>query len=202
MAPLSEKPTMQERILQTADRLFYLRGIRAVGVDTIAAEAGVSKRTLYNYYATKDDLIAAYLTARFKHISPSDAPAREQILGAFDYLERRFADPGFRGCPYVNAVTEMGGARHPVLGIAVQFKEQRRLWYHPLLERLGARNPDALATQLQILFEGALASALVRGDPALARSARDAAEVLLAAAGVRRTPPAGRGARNRGRRRG
>jgi hypothetical protein len=70
----------------------------------------------------------------------------------------------------------------------VQFKEQRRLWYRPLLERLGARNPDALATQLQILFEGALASALVRGDPALARSARDAAEVLLAAAGVRRPP--------------
>src|SRR5713101_5342544 len=165
-----------ERILAAADKLFYAQGIRAVGVDTLAAEAGVSKRTLYNHYLSKDALIAAYLTARFKHLAPSDAPAREQILGNFD------------GCPYVNAVTELGDPRHPASKIAVQFKEQRRLWYRALLERLDARNPDALATQLQILFEGALASALVRGDPALARSARDAAEVLLEAAGARRPP--------------
>src|SRR6266568_127787 len=104
-----------ERILAAADKLFYARGIRAVGVDTVAAGAGVSKRTLYHHYPSKDALIAAYLTARFKQLAPSDAPAREQIL-----------------------------------------------------------------------VEGALASALVRGDPALARSARDAAEVLLAASGVRR----------------
>src|SRR5882672_6901392 len=131
-----------ERILAAADKLFYAQGIRAVGVDTIAAEAGVSKRTLYNHYPSKDALIAAYLTARFKHISPSDAPAREQILGAFDYLERRFADPGFRGCPYVNAVTELGDPKHPAMSIAVQFKEQRRLWFRALLERLGVKNPD------------------------------------------------------------
>jgi AcrR family transcriptional regulator len=168
-----------ERILAAADRLFYSQGIRAVGVDTVAAEAGVSKRTLYNHYPSKDDLIGAYLTARFKPIAPSDAPAREQIRGAFDYLERRFAHPDFRGCPYVNAVTELSDPRHPAMKIALRFKEQRRAWFQSLLERLGARSPAALATQLQILFEGALASALVRGDPSLARSARDAAEVLL-----------------------
>ncbi len=175
-----------ERILAAADKLFYAQGIRAAGVDTVATEAGVSKRTLYNHYPSKDALIAAYLTARFKHLAPSDAPAREQILGNFDRLERLIADGSFRGCPYVNAVTELCDPRHSASKIAVQFKEQRRLWYRALLERLAARNPDALATQLQILFEGALASALVRGDPALARSARDAAEVLLAASGVRR----------------
>src|SRR2546422_736240 len=95
-----------ERILAAADKLFYRQGIRAVGVDAVAAEAAVSKRTLYNYYPSKDDLIAAYLTARFRHLAPSDAPAREQILGNFDRLERMFADGSFRGCPYVNAVTE------------------------------------------------------------------------------------------------
>src|SRR6266705_1664462 len=110
-----------ERILAAADKLFYAQGIRAVGVDTVAAEAGVSKRTLYNHYPSK---------------------------------------------------------------------EQLRVWYRALLARLAAKHPDALATQLQILFEGALAAALVRGDPALARSARDAAEVLLDAAGVRRAPRA------------
>ncbi|HYT48639.1 MAG TPA: helix-turn-helix domain-containing protein, partial [Burkholderiales bacterium] len=73
--------THAERILAAADKLFYRQGIRAVGVDAVAAEAGVSKRTLYNHYPSKDDLIAAYLTAQFRHIAPSDAPAREQILG-------------------------------------------------------------------------------------------------------------------------
>jgi AcrR family transcriptional regulator len=177
----SDTPSPAERILAAADKLFYTQGIRAVGVDSVAAEAGVSKRTLYNHYPSKDALIAAYLTARFKHILPSDAPAREQILGAFDYLEQRFGDPGFRGCPYVNAITEIGDSK-PARKIAVQFKEQRRVWFRALLERLGARAPEALATQLQILFEGALTTALVRGDPSLARSARDAAEVLLDAA--------------------
>jgi AcrR family transcriptional regulator len=172
-----------ERVLAAADKLFYRQGIRAVGVDAVAAEAGVSKRTLYNHYHSKDDLIAAYLTARFRHLAPSDAPAREQILGAFDRLERMFADGSFRGCPYVNAVTELGDPNHAAARIALQFKEQRRAWYRALLERLGVKDPDALATQLQILAEGALTGALVRGgDPALARSARAAAEVLLDAA--------------------
>src|SRR3989454_2102306 len=134
-----------ERILAAADKLFYTQGIRAVGVDTVAAEAGVSKRTLYNHYPSKDALIGAYLTARFRHIAPSDAPAREQILGNFDRLERMFADGSFRGCPYVNAVTEIGDPKHPAAGIAVQFKEQRRLWVRALLQRLGVKDPDGLA---------------------------------------------------------
>ena len=192
----------RQRILAAADKLFYTQGIRAVGVDAVAAAAGVSKRTLYNHYPSKDALIVAYLTARFRHIAPSDAPAREQLLGAYDRLERLIADGSFRGCPYVNAVTELGDPRHPAVDIAVQFKEQRRLWYRALLERLHARNADGLATQLQILFEGALSAALVRGDPALARSARAAAEVLLDAAtiGARRSRAraAGRGAARAG----
>ena len=150
-----------------------------MGVDAIAAAAGVSKRTLYHHYPSKDALIAAYLTARFRHIAPSDAPAREQILGYFDRIEAMVADGSFRGCPYVNAVTELGDPKHPATGIAIQFKEQRRQWYRALLERLDARDPDALATQIQLLAEGAIATALVRGDPAVARAARDAAEVLL-----------------------
>ena len=179
---MKHAPTPAERILAAADKLFYAQGIRAVGVDAVAAEAGVSKRTLYHHYPSKDDLIAAYLAAQMRPIAPSDAPAREQILGRFDALERRFASGDFRGCPYINAVTEIADPKHPASALALQFKEQRRLWFRALLERLGAKHPDALATQLQILSEGALTAALVRGDPALARSARAAAEVLLDAA--------------------
>ena len=187
--------TPAERILATADKLFYAQGIRAVGVDTIAAEAGVSKRTLYNHYRSKDALIAAYLTTRFRHIAPSDAPAREQILGAFDRLERIFQATGFRGCPFVNAVAEIGDAKHAASRIAIEFKEQRRQWFRDLLVRIGVKNPDPLAMQLQILVDGAIATALVRNDPSIARFARAAAQTLLDAAAPRRA--AGKSARGR-----
>lgn len=173
------------RILAAADTLFYTKGIRVVGVDAVAEAAGVSKRTLYNYYPSKDALIAAYLMARFSHITPSDAPAVEQILAVFDRLEKAFAHPKFRGCPFVNAVAEISDNRHPASGIAVRFKEERRLWFKSLLVRLEANDPEELATQLAILTDGAIATALVRGDPATARAARAAAQTLLHAAGVR-----------------
>src|SRR3981081_436427 len=133
-------PSPAERILAAADKLFYTQGIRAVGVDAVAAGAGVSKRTLYHHYPSKDALIAAYLTARFKQVAPSDAPAREQILAYFGRIEAMIADGSFRGCPYVNAVTEIGDPKHPAAGIAVQFKEQRRLWFRALLGRLGDKD--------------------------------------------------------------
>jgi AcrR family transcriptional regulator len=185
--------TPAERILAAAGKLFYTRGIRAIGVDTVAAEAGVSKRTLYSHYPSKDALITAYLMARFTQVAPSDAPVREQILGAFDRLERILGDGSFRGCPYVNAVIEIGDPKHQAAAIAVQFKEQRRLWFRGLLDRLGVRDPDKLATQLQLLNEGALATAVVRGDPAVARVARAAAEILLDAAERRSVDPSRKG---------
>src|SRR2546428_9459025 len=86
-----------ERILAAADRLFYTQGIRAVGVDAVAAQAGVSKRTLYNHYPSKDALIAAYLQARLQHIPPSRPPARGQDLGAFDRPRRLVAAGGLLG---------------------------------------------------------------------------------------------------------
>ena len=173
---------MRDRILETADRLFYGQGIRAVGVDTVAAEIGISKRTLYNHFPSKDALIAAYLARRFTPPQPSDAPPEEQILGRFDRLERLIAGPGFRGCAFVNAVSELGGSSPPVNEIAIAFKEQGRIWFRDLLVRLEAPDPERLATQLAILVDGTLAMALVGGDPATARAARDAAAVLLRAA--------------------
>src|SRR3978361_1882933 len=108
MTPSVEKTTMDERILETADRLFYQRGIRAVGVDTIAAEIGISQRTLYNHFASKDLLIAAYLERRFTKAPASDKPPVEQILGTFDRLERGFASKGVRGVSVVHAGSANG----------------------------------------------------------------------------------------------
>jgi AcrR family transcriptional regulator len=184
MATLPAKPSMKDRILETADRLFYLQGIRAIGVDTIAAEIGISKRTLYNHFPSKDALISAYLGRRFVQPRPSDKSPIEQILGTFDSLERRFASKDFRGCPFVNAVAELGSEDRSVRKIAVEFKESRRLWFRDHLVRLGVTDAEGLATQLAVLVDGSIAQDLVRNDPAMARAAKEAAKVLLANAGV------------------
>jgi AcrR family transcriptional regulator len=181
---MAAKAEMQERILQVTDRLFYRQGIRAVGVDTVAAEVGISKRTLYNYYPSKDALIAAYLSRRFRPVALTDAPPLEQILGNFDRLERSFASEGFRGCPFVNAVAELKEPGHAANEIAIAFKDARRAWFRTLLARLDVADPDALAGQLMLLSDGAITTAVVRGDPAAARMARNAAVTLLRAAGV------------------
>ena len=183
------KTAMRERILETADRLFYGRGLRAVGVDTIAAAVGISKRTLYNHFPSKDALIVAYLSRRVAPLPPSDAPPAVQVLRVFERLERVLAGPGFRGCPFVNAVAELGEPGHAANAVALAFKEQRRAWFRDLLTGLGVADPAGLATQLVLLVDGAIAQALVRGDgvqgdPAMARAAREAARVLLVAAGV------------------
>src|SRR5215471_18875555 len=126
-ARASAKVAMEQRILETADRLFYQQGIRVVGVDTIADEIGISKRTLYNYFPSKDDLIVAYLERRLRPRPLSDKPPAEQILGDFARLERAFADRGFHGCPFVNAVAELKEPGHAANRIAFGFKEQRRI---------------------------------------------------------------------------
>ena len=175
---------MNERILATADRLFYLQGIRAVGVDTIVAEIGISKRTLYNHFPSKDALIAAYLERRFVQPRPSQKSPVEQILSTFDSLERRFSARDFRGCPFVNAVAELGAQDRAVREIAVAFKESRRLWFRDLLLQLGVADAEGLATQLTLLVDGSIAQDLVRNDPSMARAAKQAARVLLVNAGV------------------
>jgi AcrR family transcriptional regulator len=185
MASSPAKPTMRERILETADRLFYLRGIRAIGVDTIAAEIGISKRTLYNHFPSKDALISAYLERRFVQPRPSDKSPVDQILGTFDLLQQRFSAKDFRGCPFVNAVAELGPESKPVRKIAIAFKESRRLWFRDLLVRIGVSDPEGLATQLVLLVDGSIAQDLVRDDPAMAQAAKEAARVLLSNAGVR-----------------
>lgn len=176
---------MAERIMQAADRLFYQKGIRAVGVDTVAAEAGISKRSLYDTFPSKDALVAAYLQQRIQPLPASDQPPAAQILTLFDLLHARFAKGDFRGCPFVNAVTELADDCETARAIALDFKQQRRGNIASLLAQAGAPDPDALASQIALLFEGAIASMLVQQDPAVALQARDAAATLMQAAGIK-----------------
>jgi AcrR family transcriptional regulator len=181
---VTERASMAQRIMEAADRLFYQKGIRAVGVDTIAAEAGISKRSLYDTFPSKDALVAAYLRQCVQPLPASEQPPSAQVLALFDQLHARFAKDGFRGCPFVNAVTELAEDCEAARAIALDYKNERRQHIAALLGQAGASNPDALASQITLLFEGAIASMLVRQDPTVALQARDAAEVLMQAAGV------------------
>jgi AcrR family transcriptional regulator len=181
---VSERAPMSERILQAADRLFYRKGIRAVGVDSVAAEAGISKRSLYDTFPSKAALIGAYLRQRMQPLPASDLPPAGQALALFDQLHARFANGDFRGCPFVNAVTELAEDCEQARRIALDYKEEQRRHVVSLVASGGAEEPDALASQIALLFEGAIASMLVRQDPAVAMQARVAAEVLMRAAGV------------------
>ena len=139
------------------------QGIRAVGVDTIVAEIGISKRTLYNLFPSKDTLIAAYLARRLRPLSVSDEPQVAQILGFFERLERGFAQTAFPGCPFFNAVAELKEPRHAASRIALDFKEHRRAWFRDLLRHAGAAEAGHLG--------GRVAAARASHDAAPSRSA-------------------------------
>lgn len=177
---------MKDRILDAADRLFYGQGIQAAGVDAVAHEAGISKRTLYKHYPSKDELVAAYLSRRTGQAIPFEGAPAAQLLGLFDGLERLFASKSYRGCAFVNAVAELSGEReHPAVVVACEHKARRLAQAQALLRSLKAKDPLLLAEQIMVLFEGAVAVSMVRGgDPQVARSAREAARVLLRNAGV------------------
>ena len=189
MTDRSKPMATRDRILETVDRLFYRRGLQAVGVDAIVAELGISKKTLYRHFPSKDDLIVAYLKGRFRPLpeASSKSPA-EQILKNFEWFARSLSmAEEYRGCAFLNALAELGDEQSEARNLAVEFKESRRLWYRELLSRLEVDDPDTLATQLALLIDGAYAAALVRRDPSVGWAAVAAARVLLKSAGVRIT---------------
>jgi AcrR family transcriptional regulator len=190
-SPVAEAPGMRERILDAAERLFYAHGIQSVGVDAVVAEAGISKRTLYKHFGSREQLVAAYLERRGARQPEAAAPGGElmEILDVFRRFERWFARDDFRGCPFSNAIAELGGdAQHPALAVARDIKHRNTAWFELRLRALGAAHPAALATQLSILVEGAVALAVQRkadgSAPQVARAAGLAARALLMQAGV------------------
>lgn len=181
------RPSARERILDTADRLFYQAGIHAVGVDLIVAESGVAKTTLYSHFRTKDQLVAAYLQWRCERwrerlgdaVDAGDAPAAERILRVFDVLGEWFAEPGFRGCPFTNAMAEFT-ADHPAAAVTAEHRSGLRALLRRLSDEAGSAAPDVTADRLMLLYDAAIVTAHLDHNPAAARTARSAAQVLLA----------------------
>lgn len=177
-----------QRILDVASELFYWRGIHAVGVDTIAAESGVTKRTLYDRFGSKDNLVVAYLEARDRRwrslveqrlAEQADPAAR--VLVPFDVLPEWLA-PSPRGCSFVNAFAELPEPEHPGRRLVVEEKTWLRDLFRRLLAEAGLAEPDALALTLTTLHEGAIVTYSIVGATDAADNARGAAETLVRAA--------------------
>ena len=187
--PSRRSSDARERILDTATRLFYARGLRAVGVDTIIAESGVAKATFYKHFPAKDDLITAYLdrvdgawTGQLHAAAAAVGPApADQLVGLFDALGSACRREGYRGCGFINAAAESvpGTAAHER---TIAHKQQVREWMAGLARDAGATRPEQLARALSLLLDGALANGALDADPAAVESARDTAALLVRAA--------------------
>jgi AcrR family transcriptional regulator len=175
-----------ERLLDTASRLFYERGIRSVGVDLIAEDAGTTKKTLYDRFGSKDALVVLYLRRRaalwqrraLAHLAEHPEPGPDRILSVFDALGG-WLDRQQRGCAFVNAYAEVGGTDHPALPLIRAEKSWMRQLFTALADEAGYDDSARCGAQLHLLYEGAVV-ALTAGDESDALGhARDAAERLL-----------------------
>jgi AcrR family transcriptional regulator len=175
----------REHVLQVAHDLFYWQGIRAVGVDRIAAEAGVAPTTLYRLWASKDDLVAAYVERAdrgyrdwFDAATGQGSP-RERILALFDALIVQTQPDRCRGCPFQMALTEFPDPTVATHRHAAANKAWVRARLGELTAELGGPDPAALADRLALLMEGVYASVQALGSEGPARDARAFAEAIL-----------------------
>jgi AcrR family transcriptional regulator len=178
------------RIAALAGQLFYEHGITATGVEALSKAAGISKRTLYERFGSKDGLIAAAFETldqpvfeRFTTAAErsSDDP-RKQLEQLFAELVVAVSSKEFRGCPFMNGVAEIADQRHPALEVVRRHKERVRRWMRDRARAAGATNPDQLSRQLMVVFEGGQAQSLVEHSPKPARDARGIAKLLIDAA--------------------
>jgi AcrR family transcriptional regulator len=163
--------TPKDKLFQTAARLFFQRGYRAVGVDTIAAESGIGKMTLYRHFPTKDDLIAAYLHDSdgdfwqyFEQSTGAVETAREKLLAFFEALQEYATSADCYGCPFINVVSEYPETSYPGHQIAVAHKQAVRERFLQLASQAGADQPEALACALLLLMDGAYVAARMYGN--------------------------------------
>lgn len=191
------KRSARQRIFRTASELFYREGIRAVGVETIAAEANTTKMTLYRNFPSKDVLVAEWLRAHDASFwqgwdamlqrHPDDP--RRQLGAAFELLARHVSDPRARGCPMANAAVEITRRSHPARKVIEDHKTKLRARLAELCKQAGAAQPGHLADQLFLLMEGAQVSVIlgVRGPASNAGRAADA--LIRAQLGLGPQPP-------------
>jgi AcrR family transcriptional regulator len=177
----------RDRILQAACELFYRQGIKATGVDAIAALAGSNKMSLYKHFPSKDDLVIAFLRKRdadfrawfVAQIDDRAEHPQDKLLAVFDVIGEWLAIPEFRGCAFINAAAEFPLEGNPVHQVSAEFYDQFRVYIGTLAGECGIASPENLALQLSLLVEGAIVSEQMKRHSGAAEQARQAASVLI-----------------------
>lgn len=184
---------MRGEICQQAFVLFYSQGVRAVGVDMLVERAKIAKASFYRHFPSKEALIIAYLDQRHdawmawltESVSKRAADPVQQLLAIFDSLEELFCDPEYRGCPVINAVSEMGPDNPRVLESARANKARLSSYVEGLAAKAGLDQPATLAEALVLVIDGAMVTAQRQPGPTPAIEARRVASLLIEHWGAR-----------------
>ncbi|WP_300064487.1 TetR/AcrR family transcriptional regulator [uncultured Roseobacter sp.] len=185
----AENLSAKDRILDAANRLFYGEGIRAVSVDAIAAKAGITKKTLYYHFKSKDDLIEAYLASRDqpnltiyrKWFDEADGPLANRVEAIFLNLAQSARHPKWKGCGFLRTAAELANMPgHPAMKVGAAHKKKFEAWLCDVFEDAKTDNPDELARHVVLLMDGAFSTVLVHRDPEYLVSAGVAARTIVA----------------------
>ncbi|MGS2618773.1 TetR/AcrR family transcriptional regulator [Micromonospora sp. LZ34] len=182
--PAQADETIREKVLTVADRLYYSRGIQAVGMDALRAEAGVSLKRLYQLFPSKESLVEEVLHRRRRiwnelvdaAVATGETP-RARLLAVYDMLARWFDQDDFRGCVFINTFGELGASTPRIADLVREHKAQFQARLAELIADAGG--PASLASQLAILAEGAQTTAAIAGTSEAAGHARAAAATLI-----------------------
>jgi AcrR family transcriptional regulator len=187
----STTETTRDRIVSAAAKLFYGEGIRAVSVDAVAEKAGVTKRTLYYHFDSKDELIAAYLEGRDqpnlalfqRWYAEAEGGLDAKVKAIFDRLETSARHPKWKGCGFLRTSAELANMPgHPALKAGAAHKRRVEDWLADTFEAEGVAEARKLARQVVLLLDGAFAVVLMHRDPSYMETAGEAAAALVAAA--------------------
>lgn len=177
----------KDQIIASADALFYSGSIRDVSVDRIAEQAGVTKKTLYYHFKSKDELVAAYLEARlrptierYQDWAGHSGSLPDRIERMFLKLAENAETRSWKGCGFLRAAVELADSPgHPAITVARRHKATFENWLAEDIRAAGHRDPQRLARMIMVLLDGAVARMLVQRDPSYARDAAAAARLLL-----------------------
>jgi AcrR family transcriptional regulator len=178
----------RDRILDAANSLFYAEGIRAVSVDAIAEKAGLTKRTLYYHFKSKDEIVAAYLQSRDqpnlalfeKWFREADGALPERVEALFHGLTRAARHKKWKGCGFLRTAAELANMPgHPAVKVGAAHKKKFEAWLAAMIEADGYDDAPKLARQVVLLMDGAFSTMLIHRDPAYIEAAGAAAAALV-----------------------
>ena len=181
-------PTTRDRIINAANHLFYGEGIRAVSVDAVAEKAGVTKKTLYYHFTSKDDLIAAYLTSRDQPnlalfalwFAEAPGTVADKTAAIFLHLARNARHPKWKGCGFLRTAAELANMPgHPAMAIGSAHKKKFEHWLATEYAAAGIARPDLAARSIALVMDGVFSTMLVHRDPAYAEAAAETARLIL-----------------------